>query len=793
MNRRMRTTCCFLIILALGIICKFLSIQNLPFDSDQAIVGLMGKHILNGAFPWLYYGDSYSGILEPLLVSWSFLLLGINRWSLHLIPFIFSILFIVSIYQLGRELYDREVGLLSMLLAALPFFSFGLYSSLAYGGYIEILWLGNIILWFSHRLACQKDPISFIPLFFLGLLWGISWWTYPISVVYLLTSCCFLLFFKIELIRKGKILTATLGFFLGSVPFWIWNGLYRFPFLNFSRSQEKPDYFLRIFNFFNRLMEVFNPSLKGKPSFLAYGLTALFLVSLLFLLIGKKWHRREYPSGHGPFLLFIFLGSFCFFFIGSRFSEQNASRYLLPLYSLIPFSLALWGWVIKGSSKTVFIGLVAVLLIILGYHQSALYSYLKNNSLRYQKQLEVEDSLFSFLRQKKTPYVYAPEYWSAAELTFNARENPVFSLPFKDRYPLYTLLADSVSEPTFVLEGKYRQSFEEMLKAMGGTYTREIFSPYQKIKGYALYYDLRPPAAAGLEILPDLWKGKSNSRSDWVERAFDRNLSSGWSSSSPQKPGVFYQLDLGRTYTINRIIFLCTKGKEWEFPAYYRVELSSNERDWKEIVNVKNNWGYLFWSGGRPFWKLRDGRIENNFNPQDARFVRITLTGPAPQTWSIGELFVYQAEKQVKPNPVPTEELVSFFSNEKVEYVYADIGLSAQITRLTQGKIKCLQEDYDITQGAAYSMWGYNGSFPFFNKLKNRTDFSLVPAFVVARENSPAFIRIMDRLRMKYSLKIFGDQIVYYGFAFPETTKEFGSSGDLGSLYWTGTHLVDNR
>ena len=200
----MRNTCYFLIILTVGIVIRLLQITSLPFDSDQAIVGLMGKHILEGALPWLYYGDSYSGTLEPLLASWSFLFLGIGRFSLHLIPFLFSILFIVSIYQLGRELFDREIGLLSMLLAAVPPFSIGLYSAMAYGGYIEVLWLGNIILLTTHRLALQKNPLSFIPLFFLGLLWGIAWWTHPISIVYLVCSFCFLIYFKKEWVLKGK-------------------------------------------------------------------------------------------------------------------------------------------------------------------------------------------------------------------------------------------------------------------------------------------------------------------------------------------------------------------------------------------------------------------------------------------------------------------------------------------------------------------------------------------------------------------------------------------------------------
>ena len=434
--------------------------------------------------------------------------------------------------------------------------------------------------------------------------------------------------------------------------------------------------------------------------------------------------------------------------------------------------------------------MIAVLLIINGYHQISLIHYLKNKSIRYQKQLQVEDSLFAFLRQKKNFYMYAPEYWSAAELTFNAQENPVFSLPFKDRYPLYTLLADGVSEPVFVLEGKYRQSFEEMLKAMGGTYKKELFAPYQKTKGYVVYYDFKPPASDGLEILPDLWKGKNNINSDSAGWAFDRNSSSAWTSSSPQKPGMFYQIDLGKEYKLNRILLLCARGKEWDFPACYRIEISRDEKDWKETASVKNNWAYLFWSGGRPFWKLRDGRIENNFHPQETRFIKITLTYPAPQIWTIGEIFVYQAARQVSSNPAPAEEILSFLTQEGLEYVYADIGLSAQVTQLTKGKIKCLQEEYDITQGVDYSMWGYNGAFPYFNKLKKQVDFSLSPAFVVAKENSPSFIRTMDRLRMIYSVKIFGDQIVYYGLKVSGPAKEIRSGGYLGSFYWTGTHLL---
>jgi len=788
-NRPMRNTFYFLIILSIAIFLIAITIPVLPFDSDQAIVGLMSKHILNGAFPWLYYGDSYSGILEPLLVSWSFLFFGINQWSLHLIPGLFSILFIISIYQLARELFNREMGLLSMLLAAIPLFPMGYYRSLAYGGYIEILWLGNIILLISHRLALQKKEISLLLLFFFGLLWGIAWWTYPISIVYLIAGFSFLFLIRRELAFNGKLLSSIFGFFLGSTPFWIWNGLNQFPFLSFSQSQENPDYFYRFQRFYHKFIEFFTTGLKGDVNLLAFITAAFFGLSLFFLIIGHKRLRRQFPANRGSTLLLLFFLIFCSTYIGSRFSEQNASRYLLPLYSLIPITMALVCYTFKKTRKIIFFGLFALLFLIHIYHQFSLNLFLQNFSVQHRKQLAIEQTLVDFIRKKNISYVYTPEYWSAAKLTFNANEYPVFCQPFKERYPLYTLRADALLNPFFVLEGKYRQSFEEMFKAAGGSYKKEVFSSQEKIKGYVLYYDFHPPVSDGLEILPDGWKGKSNSSPDSKGLAFDRNISSFWTSSAPQQSGMFYQIDLGRVYQIKRVVFGCGKGKERDFPAFYRIEISAKEGDWKKVASVKNNWTYLFWSGGRPFWKLKDGRIEINFCPQEARFIRVTLTGPAPQAWSLGEIFVYQTHERPESKPVSAEELISFLSKEKIEYVYADFGLSAQITHHTQGTIKCLQEDYDLTFGEDSGLGGYNGAFPYLNRLKKVVDFSLRPAFVVARENQPSFIRALDTIHVTYSVKNFRDHILCYGIKVSGPGKIKGE-GRFGSFYWNGTHLL---
>ena len=52
-------------------------------ESDEAIIGLMGKHILeDGEFPIFYYGQAYMGSLEAILTSLSFKLFGISNFSL---------------------------------------------------------------------------------------------------------------------------------------------------------------------------------------------------------------------------------------------------------------------------------------------------------------------------------------------------------------------------------------------------------------------------------------------------------------------------------------------------------------------------------------------------------------------------------------------------------------------------------------------------------------------------------------------------------------------------------------
>src|SRR5215471_2106686 len=63
---------------AAGILQWFVvSTHRIPIGSDQAVVGLMAKHILEGkGHPVFYWGATYAGSLEPHFVAAVFAVLG---------------------------------------------------------------------------------------------------------------------------------------------------------------------------------------------------------------------------------------------------------------------------------------------------------------------------------------------------------------------------------------------------------------------------------------------------------------------------------------------------------------------------------------------------------------------------------------------------------------------------------------------------------------------------------------------------------------------------------------------
>ena len=100
--------------------------------SDEAIIGLMGKHILEGRyFPFYMYGQPYNAgaAWEAYLAAIAFAFFGISVMSLKSCIVVLSLLSLFLFYRMCLALYDQRTSLLAtvafalaaILLIAFPF------------------------------------------------------------------------------------------------------------------------------------------------------------------------------------------------------------------------------------------------------------------------------------------------------------------------------------------------------------------------------------------------------------------------------------------------------------------------------------------------------------------------------------------------------------------------------------------------------------------------------------------------------------------------------------------------
>ncbi len=178
---------CLMFIVSIAIIDRFTLLRYwyVHFYGDEAIVGLMARHILEGKIPVFYYGQEYLGSLESLIASFYFRLFGSSPLVLKLAPFSFFLLFLVLCYFLFKRIGGRIVAFVACQFLVLSPRVLLVWSTEAQGGHLEVLTLGILsLLIFLKYSECTNKKKSIFYLFFLGLVVGIGWWTSQLMIFF---------------------------------------------------------------------------------------------------------------------------------------------------------------------------------------------------------------------------------------------------------------------------------------------------------------------------------------------------------------------------------------------------------------------------------------------------------------------------------------------------------------------------------------------------------------------------------------------------------------------------------
>src|SRR5437867_3814596 len=203
--------------------------------SDEAIIGLMGKHILEGRyFPFYMYGQPYNAgaAWEAYLAAIAFALFGVSVISLKSCIVASSLLCLFLFYRMCLALYDGRTALLATIVFAVtPSLLKWHFQVRGYSWYFLSIPLLTILF-----LSIQSTPNRRWPLFLLfGVTSGLSVWSLELGMSFNLALWLLILARRSLSLRNALI--GLVGFVVGYAPAIVFNLTHHFA--NWNAVREK--------------------------------------------------------------------------------------------------------------------------------------------------------------------------------------------------------------------------------------------------------------------------------------------------------------------------------------------------------------------------------------------------------------------------------------------------------------------------------------------------------------------------------------------------------------------------
>jgi 4-amino-4-deoxy-L-arabinose transferase-like glycosyltransferase len=515
-----------------------------PFNSDEAVVALMARHILQGERPVFFYGQAYMGSLDAFLVAGGFWLLGEHIWVIRLVQGLLYLGVLLTTIGVAKEAFGSiETGILAAGLLAIPTVNMTLYTTVTLGGYGEALLIGNLILIGAMRIAkdCLRwrtvhnlDRSFWLWVLGFGFLSGFGLWTLGLTGVYVLPALIFLAFTVYRLDGMERIFIggyvfgfSAVGFLIGAFPWWVYalqNGLQGLvgELLGSAVAVEQVGWLARTSQHLINLLLLGLPAAIGlRPPWavrwLALPLAPLILAAWAGLGLYSLRVMRKGNEKRGVYGLLTGVGFVLgLAFIFTAFGVDPSGRYFLPLGIIfailaadavrsIPHLKATW---IYGA-----LGL-AIVFNIVGTLQCAV-SNPPGITTQFNPETVVDhrydSQLTQFLLSENESCGYS-DYWVSYPLAFVSGERLIFvpRLPYHadlrftprdDRYPPYDKLVRDCGRGAYIttnhalLDDRIRKS----LTRLGVTWQEKT------IGDYLVYYHLSQTVAPmDLAITPEI-------------------------------------------------------------------------------------------------------------------------------------------------------------------------------------------------------------------------------------------------------------------------------------------------
>ncbi|HWQ04536.1 MAG TPA: hypothetical protein VN452_04200 [Longilinea sp.] len=456
-----------------------------PFNGDEAIVGLMARHILlQSERPAFFYGQAYMGSLDAYLVTAAFAIFGIQIWVIRLVQVLLYLGTLATTVWVCQYFFGSwEAGMIAAALLAIPPVNMTLYTTASLGGYGEALLIGNLILlsgmaWI-RQIQTGHDKQKIVRTGIFGVCCGLGLWANGLTLVY---SIPIVVIAGINIVRQKKIsgsslasvMVAGLGFLLGSLPWWLFAFNQGFSsliteLLGNNVAVETGTWLSRVGqHLLNLILLGGTVTLGFRPPWEIrwLGLPLIPFILIFWLLVFFLFLKQSRNSMTKiPFwVCFGVLITFAVGFVFTSFGVDPSGRYFLPAF--LVFCVAA-GAGLAFSNLSIKLKIAAIAVVLTFQAWGTIDCVLRNPpglTTQFYAPTVYDHSaypqLIKFLEQKGETRGYST-YWVSYPLAFRSQEDLVFSpaLPYHpdlrysrrdDRYAPYSILVEESEHVAYI-------------------------------------------------------------------------------------------------------------------------------------------------------------------------------------------------------------------------------------------------------------------------------------------------------------------------------------------------------
>ena len=197
-----------------------------PFNADEAVVGLMARHVLDGKIPVFFYGQAYMGSLDALLVAGAFRLLGEFVAAFGVQAVVYGATVATAVLLAWRIFHRLWLAGAAGLLLAIPSVNTTLYTTVSLGGYGEARYCSATCSCWHRGWPGRIRSVGgrILP----GLLAGLGLWAFGSVLVFVAPTAVLLAVSLRRLTSAQALRRALMGLaagMLGLLPWLTWTAV----------------------------------------------------------------------------------------------------------------------------------------------------------------------------------------------------------------------------------------------------------------------------------------------------------------------------------------------------------------------------------------------------------------------------------------------------------------------------------------------------------------------------------------------------------------------------------------